>query len=395
MKSNHCPSYRLMTAVLAGCLVLGLGGCQGPKAVKKGAIDPVFFPSPPSQPRVQFLTSYSGAEDFGGAPKTSFLEAFLLGEPEKDPERIVKPYGMAIHDSKIYVCDVGQSQIKILDLKNNKFSTLPTGRSLQSPSNICIDAEGTKYVADTEGGAIFVYNNENKPKPFLGQDLQIKPIDVAVRGDRLYVADDNSKQLLILDKNSGELLQRIGRESLDDDEESLEDEEGSSEPEFPLISGVALDQHGNIYVSDKVSSTVSKFDASGKYLRSYGKLGRAAGSLVRAKGVAIDKEDRVWVADAGPAQAVKLYRGSDGQSLMILGERASKDPGYMYMPASVRIDYDNVGLFRKYAVAGAQLEFLILVTNQFGPHKVSVYGFGQFPRVGASAKVEDSSEEAP
>jgi hypothetical protein len=43
------------------------------------------------------------------------------------------------------------------------------------------------------------------------------------------------------------------------------------------------------------------------------------------------------------------------------------------------IDYDNVDLFRKYAVEGAQLEFLVLVTNQYGPHKVSVYGFGTFP----------------
>ena len=65
----------------------------------------------------------------------------------------------------------------------------------------------------------------------------------------------------------------------------------------------------------------------------------------------------------------------------------------MYMPVSIRIDYDNVDLFRKYAVDGAKLEFLVLVTNQFGPNKVSVYGFGQFPAVAPSSEVEEKSDE--
>jgi len=41
-------------------------------------------------------------------------------------------------------------------------------------------------------------------------------------------------------------------------------------------------------------------------------------------------------------------------------------------------DYDNVDLFRKYAVPGADIEFLVLVSNQYGPNKISVYGFGSF-----------------
>lgn len=382
MKRDYSLLSKGLTVVLVGLLLWSSPGCQPKDTVSKSAISPVFFPPPPNQPRLQFLTSYSGAVDFGGAPKPNFLEAFLLGASEEDPDRIVKPYGVSIHDGKIYVCDVGQSQIKILDLKKNKFNTLPAGRSLQSPIGICIEDDGTKYVADSMGGAVFVYTNDDKLKSFLGKDLHIKPIDVAVQGNHLYVTDENSKQLLVLDKTSGKLLERIGKQATDDTQEPSDDieEESDQQGVFPLISGVALDQQGNIYVSDKINSRVTKFDASGKYLRSYGKLGRAAGSLVRAKGVAIDREDRIWVVDAGPAQAVKVYRGHDGQSLMIFGT-LSKEPGYMYMPASVCIDYDNVDLFKKYAVDGAELEFLILVTNQFGPHKVSVYGFGQFPTV--------------
>ena len=181
MKSNHSPMYKSLTVILAGCLVWASSGCQAPKAVDKAAIAPVFFPPPPNQPRLQFLTSYSGAEDFGG-PKTNFLEFFLLGPPEKAIDQIVRPYGVAIHDGKIYVCDVAQKQIEVLDLENNKFSTFPLGRGVQSPVNIFIEADGTKYVADYDAGTVFVYNDKDRLVSFLGNELQIKPIDVDVRG---------------------------------------------------------------------------------------------------------------------------------------------------------------------------------------------------------------------
>ncbi len=383
MKSSNPLLYKGLTVILAACLLWGSSGCFGPKTVEKAAIAPVFFPPPPDQPRLQFLASYSGAEDFGGGPKASFLETFLLGPPELRPERILKPYGLAIHEGKIYVCDITQKQIKVLDLRKNKFSTFDSGRSLQSPINIFIEADGTKYIADSLGGAVFVYNNEDKLISFLGKDLQIKPTDVAVRGSSVYIADANSNQVLVLDKTSGKLLNRIGGKQDTDETEQAPDKS------FAMITGVGLDQHGNIYVSDKLTSRVSRFDVSGEHVRNYGRYGSAPGSLVRAKGVAIDREDRIWVVDAGPAQAVKVYRGHDGQSLMIVGARVSKEPGYMYMPAAVRIDYDNVDLFRKYAVDGAELEFLVIVTNQFGPNKVTVYGFGKFPQMARPPKPKE------
>ncbi len=51
----------------------------------------------------------------------------------------------------------------------------------------------------------------------------------------------------------------------------------------------------------------------------------------------------------------------------------------MNLPAKIVLDDDNVGLFQPYAVEGANIEFLVLVSNQYGPNKISVYGFGTFP----------------
>ena len=92
--------------------------------------------------------------------------------------------------------------------------------------------------------------------------------------------------------------------------------------------------------------------------------------------ISIDKEDRIWVVDTAP-EVVKIYN-PEGRLLLFFGLPGNKG-GMMNMPAKVIVDYDNVDLFQEYAVKGADLEFLVLVSNQFGPNKISVYGFGSFP----------------
>ena len=39
-----------------------------------------------------------------------------------------------------------------MDFVNNKFTIFPSGRSLTRPVNMFIEADGTKYVADSMGG---------------------------------------------------------------------------------------------------------------------------------------------------------------------------------------------------------------------------------------------------
>jgi DNA-binding beta-propeller fold protein YncE len=368
MKIRIVLLNRAMGVILAGCIILSFSGCQEPVAEEK-IFEPVFFPPPPNQPRLQFLTSYSGGENFDVA-KPSFLETFVLGEAEISVGTIGQPYGVAIHKGKIYVCDVGQGNIKVIDLVNNTFSVFPSGRSLRRPVNIFIEPDGTKYIADSMGGVISVWKADDKLTAFLGKQLNIKPVDVTVHGSRLYLTDSESAQVLVLDKSSGRLLQRVGSK--------VADETQPKPDEFAMITDLALDSEGSIYAGDKLMSRLSKFDSDGKYLRQYGRAGSSPASIVRPKGITIDREDRIWVVDAGPASAVKVFR-NDGQLLMFFGTLGN-EPGQMYMPAAIVIDYDNVDLFKKYAVEGAELEFLVLVTNQYGTQKVSVYGFGAFPQ---------------
>ncbi len=366
MKDGYLLLGKSLVAVLAGCILMVSSGCQ--KEAVEESFGPVFFPAAPDQPKLQFLTSFKNGEKFD-FEKPSFLETFVLGEGKLRTGRIVNPYGVAMHDGKIYVCDVGDARIKVMDFENNTFTVFPSGRSVKRPVNIVIEPNGTKYIVDSLGGVISVWNADDKLVAYLGKNLGIKPISIAILKNRLFLTDGNSNQILVLDKRTGKLLERFGH--------GMSPEDELTDDAFSMISDLAVDSQGNVYASDKIKSMVTKFGPDGDYVRSFGGLGGSPGSLVRPKGIAFDREDRMWVVDAGPATAVKIFR-RDGRLLLLFGFLGTA-PGQMYLPAGIHIDYDHVDLFKKYAVKGAKLEFLVLVTNQFGPHKVSVYGFGTFP----------------
>jgi hypothetical protein len=68
----------------------------------------------------------------------------VLGNPEIQ-EGITKPYGMAIFDGKLYVCDVGKRMVEVLDLEKRTFSYLTENERLTNPVNIYITDNGIKY----------------------------------------------------------------------------------------------------------------------------------------------------------------------------------------------------------------------------------------------------------
>ena len=86
----------------------------------------------------------------------------------------------------------------------------------------------------------------------------------------------------------------------------------------------------------------------------------------------MDREYRLYAVDA--AYSVVQIFNAEGQLLLILGG-AGDGPGDMYLPAQVTIDYDNMELFADQVAPGYEVEYLILVTNQYGPNKINVYGF--------------------
>ena len=294
----------------------------------------MFFPPLPEMPRLQFLKSLSGPGDLGAAEASGF-QRFVLGSAKTEPG-ISKPYGMDIFDGKLYVCDVGRRMVAVLDLKNRTFGYMTKDRRLMNPVNIHIADDGTKYVADPTVGAIFVFDKNDELGAILGKELGIAPIDVTVRGRRCYVSDFNSNQIVVFDMNSQQEIARIG-------------EEGAAQPQgrtaelppgqFLLISDLAIDPQGNVYVTDKAAARITQFDESRKLQRVIGRWGTNIDEFIRPKGIAVDRDRRVWVVDAA-SEVAKIY--DEQARLLLFFGLGGNNPGMMNLPATIVVDYDNV-----------------------------------------------------
>jgi DNA-binding beta-propeller fold protein YncE len=341
---------------LAFCgLIALLSGC----ATRKPAPSYTFFPPAPDEPRVQFLTSFASDLELGrGANFTDFVTGKPIG-----PGPLVKPYGLALHKSMLYVCDTMANSVQVFDLvkkRGHYFAPRGEGR-LVTPINITIDSDGTRYVADTGRDQVVIFGNDGTYQGAIGKKDEMKPCDVVVTADRLYVADLKNHCIQVLNKSDHTTLFTIPRDPK------------AAEGKLFSPTNLALDQQGHLLVSDTGAFTVLVYELEGKFLRTIGSQGVAPGLFARPKGVAVDHEGRTYVADAS-SQVVQLF-DPDGKLLMYFGKPGSSTKGELYLPAAVKIDYDSVDLYQKEAAPGYQFEYLILVTSQFGENKVNLFGF--------------------
>jgi DNA-binding beta-propeller fold protein YncE len=107
--------------------------------------------------------------------------------------------------------------------------------------------------------------------------------------------------------------------------------------EWGQVIAVQPDAHGNLWVFHRSDPAILEFDASGKFLKSFG-----AGMFVQPHGLAIDREGNVWVTDAsakdGKGQQVFKF-SPDGKILMTLGKAgvAGAGPDTFNGPCDVAI----------------------------------------------------------
>lgn len=372
--------------LVAGAALLAvLAGCEAPP--QRASAPATFYPAAPQAPRLQFLVGYSGEQDLGGTPNK--FAAFVVGkEPVRKP--INKPYGLALHDGKIYVCDTGSAAIDIIDLRTREFRYFTPGGEgkLVTPVNIAIDHDGTRYVADPASGQVLIYGRDDSFLGAIGErvsgkgrahspasvapvraestgsEAEMKPTDVLVAGDRLYVADLKNHYVRVYDKAKRQLLFTIPRAPATADAQS----------KLFAPANLAVDAQGRVYVSDLGAFRILQYSPDGQFLRQFGRgVGDKPGEFARPKGVAVDREGRVYVVDAA-TQVVQIF-DPDGRLLLFFGDRQGSTPG-LDLPAKVVIDYDHNALFASHVAPDFQLEYLVIVTNQFGEHKVSVFGFG-------------------
>lgn len=359
-------SLLLLTQLLTAC-----GG--GPKKVTEY----ILYPPAPNAPKIQYLTSFSGPDDL--AEKKDAFASFILGTDSKDYTGVTKPYGVSIKNGIIYLVDIRSSGFATFDLKQKKFDMIQGSfdSRMIKPINIFVDDENNKYIADIKRNVVVVLDKDNQFLKTIGGDELAEPTDVLLTDGKVFVTDTKHHAIHVYDENTAELLY-----SIDNKEEQM----------VGLLyypTNIALSPDNHLYVSATMNFNIQEFTLEGKYIRSIGKVGNKLGNFTRPKGIAIDRENNIYVVDAS-FQNVQIFN-KNAELLMFFGEPGGQ-PHNINAPTKVFIDYDNISYFQKYAKPGFEIEYLILVTSQFGRSKLNVYGFGHMQDTDDSSTKVDTIE---
>ena len=318
--------------IAIGILLVALGGCA--TAPKKPEPVRLVWPPPPLPARIEFVRSIVSDEDLGR--DTTFsqnLFAFLAGD-KPAPNRIVEPMGLAISDNgqRLYVSDFARLQVFVFDFEQKKLSKIGEDQKLARPVGLALDAQEQLYVVEQEKRGISVFDPQGKRLRFITHPSIERPSGIALDRERgkIYLADSahtkSEEHTVKVFNMAGELVGTLGKGR------------GEESGQFLFPTYLALDQKGNLYVTDTLNSRVQVFDADGKYVKTIGQRGSAWGMFDKPKGVALDSFGNVYIADSGWSN-VQIFN-QKGQVLLFFGGRGPI-PGMLKNPTAIAIDKSN------------------------------------------------------
>lgn len=281
-------------------------------------------------------------------------------------------------DGKIYIADTGNSRIVVGDLDGNLIGLIGVGE-LKTPNGVFVTENGHIYVADRDANAVFefsesgeVLNKYGKPKsPLYGETLNFLPIKVVVNdaGIMYVICESNTNGIVEISPTEGgtflgyfgtnfadaNFLTIIYRAILTDAQRAKMvgnipstpnnlciDEKGliytvtrgdgnktlkrlniagvnMIEPDTytTLPAGVVAGNHDNVYTVDQ-QGYIYEYNNEGELLYVFGGPEdgtQRVGLSTLVSGIAIDKNDRIYVLDSDKCQ-IQVYAPTEFTDLL-------------------------------------------------------------------------------
>jgi len=282
----------------------------------------------------------------------------LFGSSGSDPKQFDDPHGIFVHQNVVYVADTDNNRVQVFSLDGIYLDSIgkegKRAGEMREPTDVAVDYRGYIYVTERGNNRIQVFSPSGK---FHRSYYNVsEPASIALDSSGFVVADAGNYMIKKFSFNENLLFSFGSR--------------GNSHSQFQKITGVAIDDRGNILTIDGEKNTVQVFspeksiampeevapplnsirllsmynihvtdmawhndilyatskDEDSVYFIQGGlvrKIVKKSGNVELSKpyGIAVDPGGYIWVADSGNDRLVRMDR--TGRILLTVGSSGS------------------------------------------------------------------------
>jgi sugar lactone lactonase YvrE len=177
----------------------------------------------------------------------------------------------------IYVLQRGENADPVLVANRDGKIIRSWGKGMYKiPHSIRIDSDGNIWTVDSSSSMVLKFTPEGQKLMEIsvgeqpaGRTGAIGTSDIAFGPNgRLFISDGYGNARILEYNSKGERVKQWGRA-------------GTGPGEFRQPHGIAVDDHGVIYVADRLNARLQRFDLDGKYLGEWDDLGRVTAVTFR------------------------------------------------------------------------------------------------------------------
>ncbi len=233
-------------------------------------------------------------------------------------------------DGHLYIADL-TDRIQVFDRDGNYLRGWRTpDLNVDGPSGLTVDRYRRVLVADTHFYRVLVYADDGTLLFQIGDGVQGTtpgrfgyPTDAVIdRAGNFYVAEYGENDRIQVFSPEGRWLRQWGGH-------------GYEPGEFLRPRALAIDEDDRIYVADSCNHRIQVFDTEGRLLALWGGRGSAPGQLSYPYDVALGPDDTLYVCEYGNQRVQKFRR--DGRPLGTWGE-PGRGPGQLNNPWALAVD---------------------------------------------------------
>jgi DNA-binding beta-propeller fold protein YncE len=244
---------------------------------------------------------------------------------------LVRPRAAAIGPGdRLYIVDY-TARIQVFDLDGNYVGPTWTTPDYSNgrPSDLAFNRDGNLIVCDSHYHCIRRYTPEGEELRKFGGTPGHEPgqfgyISACVQdADGYYYASEF------------ELNERITKMDAEGTVVKTWGKQGTGPGEFSRIRGLALGPDGLLYVSDTINHRIQVFTRDGEFVRMWGEYGDGPGQMKYPYKIAFGPKGDLYVVEYENHRVQKFTR--EGQSLGVWGV-PGHDPGQLHSPWAVVVD---------------------------------------------------------